>query len=146
MAKNLLILFFESAFHGNIDFDEACAQLIDQPYGTYLIRFSIAVPGCYTISYRTDENKEENQLKVKHVRVTHSPGQPFVYHGVKYDSLEEIFVSHKTTYTIPRNGGQYAKVFKKYQDECDSRNEPYYPNYYYGSHSINYTSYSTDDY
>ncbi|CAG9767371.1 unnamed protein product [Ceutorhynchus assimilis] len=91
MANNI-----ESWFHGLITRSQAEKLLLDQPYGTFLVRLSEKVWG-YAISYRAHE-------KCKHYLVNASQKYSFCGNNqLEHDSLGDLVKYH---FTQPLTGGE----------------------------------------
>eukprot|EP01096_Ripella_sp_DP13-Kostka_P004162 TRINITY_DN1625_c0_g1_i5.p1 TRINITY_DN1625_c0_g1~~TRINITY_DN1625_c0_g1_i5.p1 ORF type:complete len:482 (-),score=181.11 TRINITY_DN1625_c0_g1_i5:153-1598(-) len=96
-------------FHGDISQDEAEDRLLNQPKGTFLVRFSSSAPGCFTISHI---NKSK---ALTHQRVTHVPGEGFHFWDEVYPSLKVLIREQrkKQFFVQPCPGSRFLKFFPK---------------------------------
>ncbi|RZC32393.1 SH2 domain containing protein [Asbolus verrucosus] len=86
----------EPWFHGLITRSEAEKQLLDQPYGSFLVRLSERIWG-YAISYRAKE-------KCKHYLVSASGKYQFLGNNqIEHDSLRDLIEYHRQH---PLTGGE----------------------------------------
>jgi len=103
-------------FHGDIDAAEAGRRLRGMPEGTFLIRFSLTVPGSYTISRVVDSAKD----KVANSRIKFVPGKGFsVEEGKFYETLTSLIHSLKNQLGLTHacGGSQYIDLFKVEEDK-----------------------------
>merc|ERR1712137_929037 len=75
-------------FHGEISSSDAEKKLTDEPKGTFLVRFSARDPGCYAISVVGSKNA------MKHYRVHHRAGGPYVISNIECPKLEDFITTH----------------------------------------------------
>jgi len=104
-------------FHGDIDAVEASRRLRGMPEGTFLIRFSLTVPGSYTISRVVDCEKDQ----VANSRIKFVPGKGFTVEDRKFfDTLTSLIHSLKNQLGLTHacGGSQYVELFKV-EDEPD---------------------------
>jgi len=98
-------------FHGDIDAGEAGRRLRGMPEGTFLIRFSLTVPGSYTISRVVDSEKDQ----VANSRIKYVPGKGFTVEDRKFfDTLTSLIHSLKNQLGLTHacGGSQYVELFK----------------------------------
>jgi len=88
-------------FHGDVTTQQAVTLLNGQPDKTFLIRFS-SIDGYYTVSII-------NGRKILHMRIKHTPGQPYVIDGDEYASLQDLVTGKQ--YTLPCPGHKYNHIF-----------------------------------
>jgi len=88
-------------FHGDVTTQQAVTLLNGQPDKTFLIRFS-SIDGFYTVSII-------NGRKILHMRIKHTPGQPYIIDGDEFASLQDL-VAEKN-YTLPCPGHKYNHIF-----------------------------------
>lgn len=112
----------KTAFHGPITAETACVLLKGKQAGSYLIRFSGTIPGCYAISnvelsdgnsilhrrfYRTSDGKFTVSIADANAQV--------------YDSIEAFLLdcanrpNLKHTFRYPVGGSEYQNIFEEYQ-------------------------------
>jgi len=111
-------LFRQSWFHGDTDSQRAQEILSGKPSGTFMIRFSQAVEGWYTIS------QLEGKF-IKHQRISHQPGGPFIVEEVSYPSLYELIKQRNLDQ--PCEGSRYNRIV----DDVVGT-DPIVPDPYYG--------------
>jgi len=88
-------------FHGDVTTQQAVTLLNGQPDKTFLIRFS-SVDGYYTVSII-------NGRKILHMRIKHTPGDPYVIEGDEYTSLQDLVAGRQ--FTTPCPGHKYNHIF-----------------------------------
>lgn len=72
-------------FHGHIDATTAEKRLRNQPIGSFLVRFSSSIPGCFSISYRFGEVGDT--ARVLHLQIQRQPLGKFVIRNFTFNSL-----------------------------------------------------------
>lgn len=94
-------------FHGDITQEEAEDRLLNQPKGTFLVRFSSSAPGCFTISHI---NKSK---QLTHQRVTHVPGEGFHFWDEVYPTLKQLIKEQrkKQFFVSACAGSRFSKFF-----------------------------------
>jgi len=107
-------------FFGFVSADEAEKRLLFRSCkkGTFLVRFSTKDPGSYSISVR---DSVKGKAEIKHYRVSHTPGGPYVIGGSECSELEEVITRYKKEMRLkqPREGWPYQALFFS---ESDSSN------------------------
>lgn len=78
--------------------------------GSYLIRFSTRDAGCYAITSLT------KQETLKHYRISHKAGGPYVLGTVESPSLEGLIKNHRKDLYLknPLGGSKYESMFIAY--------------------------------
>jgi len=115
-------------FHGDIDAVEAGRRLRGMPEGTFLIRFSLTVPGSYTISRVVDCEKDQ----VANSRIKFVPGKGFTVEDRKFfDTLTHLIHSLKNQLGLTHacGGSQYVELFKV-EDEPEGGDKKESNHYY----------------
>ncbi|KAL6060397.1 Serine/threonine-protein kinase edr1 [Balamuthia mandrillaris] len=94
-------------FHGEILRDEAEARLGGKKSGTYLIRFSVTNPGCYTLSLL---HKKE---KLVHLRISRDAQGKYVYSTSAYRTLDELIAAQakKLHLAYPCEGSPFPALY-----------------------------------
>jgi len=108
-------------FHGNIDAGEAGRRLKGLPRGTFLVRFSLSVPGSYTITRIVEGERACNS------RISYVPGKGFHVPGtgkkVYYESLTSLIRSLRNTLDLRAACGssQYVHLFEVEEESDDEK-------------------------
>lgn len=120
----------KQSFFGTIEAPQATEMLKKQKEGTYMVRFSGTVPGCYSLTTAIFVPKK-NSVQVVHVRIYHKPGGRF-YHSSQqqepsFGTLEE-FLSQlaidfhlKSPLAAPT---PYSQIFNTYKTHNDLYQRP----------------------
>lgn len=98
-------------FFGFLSADEAEKKLsLAHKRGTFLVRFSMQDPGSYSISVR---DSVKGKALVKHYRVLHKPGGPYVIGGSQCNELEEVIAKYNKEMRLKRpcDGWPYEALF-----------------------------------
>ena len=92
-------------FHGFISLTQANALLMDQPPGTFLLRFS-SNPGCYALALKHQDDGPVDK-RVIHWRIEKAPessGKTFAIFARLYDNITEIVETHRLEPLTLKNG------------------------------------------
>jgi len=100
---NVRTLLGEKWFFGDLTPPKSVDEFKGKPVGSFLIRFSETLRGCYTLS-----QVSENRM-VSHHRIKHKIGEPYVLEGSSYQSLSEII--EQKNYDKPLMSPYYIQIF-----------------------------------
>jgi len=109
MIENIRIICAQEWFFGDISTQDAVEELTGRPAGTFLVRFSESVPGCYTLS------QVKEGRRILHQRIKHTPGGPYIYEKANYDSLPDLI--QKCGHNKPCMSHVYKRIFEIVDDE-----------------------------
>lgn len=98
----------ERWFYGDFETTHAASRLQNQPFGSFLIRFSGTQPGCFSISSVNSDGT------IRHQRAQHISGKGFNYNGVIYPTLNDL-VSQVFDVTKACPSTQFAPLFENYK-------------------------------
>jgi len=87
-------------FHGDHDTEYSKQLLTGKPSGTFMIRFSSAVEGWYTIS-------QIQGSSIEHQRISHLPGEPYIVENNSYASIFDLVKERELTQ--PCEGSRYYR-------------------------------------
>ncbi|PRP74643.1 SH2 domain-containing protein [Planoprotostelium fungivorum] len=102
-------------FFGEIETSDAEKLLNGKKKGTYLIRFSTRDPGCYAITVLTKLGA------LKHYRISHKAGQPYIVGTNEHSSLEALVKAHKKELYLkyPHVGSKYEAMFNDHDKHLE---------------------------
>jgi len=97
-------------FHGEMSVGEAEKVLKDEKKKSFMVRFSLRIPGCFSLSLVDEDGK------VRHKTITHSPGTHFII-GETFDApnIAEIVIRYGNQLALkfPYPDSPYAYIFQK---------------------------------
>jgi len=100
-------------FFGEIETGDAEKLLNGKKKGTYLIRFSTRDPGCYAITVLSKLGA------LKHFRIQHKAGQPYIVGNNEHPSLDALVKAHKKELYLkyPHIGSKYEAMFNNHEHQ-----------------------------
>jgi len=107
LFERILALLRQPWFHGDMSSDLAEKSLRKQKKGFFLVRFSSTDAGCYAITSLAKDGK------LKHYKIVHKPGQPYMIGKIEASTLDEIVTKYRKDLYLkhPCPGSPFTYLF-----------------------------------